>query len=176
MIFAAALGHLVPYPSANVLAAAWAWDSVLAGVDDFYSEVLQDLKAWAAAPPKMRPSSAGEPTTPSSLSSTDFSSQDGPSEVVELPTSDGQEQPASISDSPMLSQDDPATPDTQEQVGVRTCPPVGPAPRSAWPACRRRSDAGRDVSSLGTSGVGRVQPPLPSESASPREAISLNSS
>ena len=33
MIFAAALGHLVPYASANVLAAAWAW-SRSSGVPD----------------------------------------------------------------------------------------------------------------------------------------------
>lgn len=60
-------------------------DSVLAACDDFYAEVLQDLKAWSATPPKMRPASPAsldvEPTKPSSLSSTDYSSQDGPSEL-----------------------------------------------------------------------------------------------
>jgi hypothetical protein len=59
-------------------------DSVLEAVDGFYAEVLQDLKAWSAAPPKLRPAApAGpeaEPTHPASLSSTDYSSQDGPSE------------------------------------------------------------------------------------------------
>lgn len=58
-------------------------DSVLAGVDSFYADVLQDLKAWSAAPPKLRPAKATEmedveTTHPASLSSTDFSSQDGP--------------------------------------------------------------------------------------------------
>ena len=58
-------------------------DSVLGAVDTFYGDVLGDLKAWAAAPPKMRPqtpSDSGEPEDiwPTSLASTDFSSQDGP--------------------------------------------------------------------------------------------------
>jgi hypothetical protein len=58
-------------------------DSVLSGVDEFYEQVLGDLKTWSAAPPKMRPetpttSEDHEPTRPASLSSTDFSSQDGP--------------------------------------------------------------------------------------------------
>ena len=58
-------------------------DSVLVGVDAFYADVLQDLKAWSAAPPKLRPAKATEmddveTTHPASLSSTDFSSQDGP--------------------------------------------------------------------------------------------------
>ena len=56
-------------------------DSVLAATDTFYAEVLQYLKAWSAAPPKLR--AAGptppdtEPTKPLSLSSTEYSSQDG---------------------------------------------------------------------------------------------------
>lgn len=57
-------------------------DSVLAGVDAFYTGILQDLKAWSAVPPKMRPSPAApedvEPVVPASLSSTELSSQDGP--------------------------------------------------------------------------------------------------
>lgn len=57
-------------------------DSLLAASDQFYAEVLQNLKAWSAAPPKMRPVSPvtadAEPTRPASLRSTDFSSQDGP--------------------------------------------------------------------------------------------------
>lgn len=58
-------------------------DSVLDGIDGFYAAVLGDLKAWSAAPPKLRqPAPAAvadlEPTNPASLASTDFSSQDGP--------------------------------------------------------------------------------------------------
>lgn len=57
-------------------------DSILGAVDDFYAQVLGDLKAWSAAPPKMRPEAPStpeerEPTSPASLSSTDYSSQDG---------------------------------------------------------------------------------------------------
>lgn len=58
-------------------------DSVIDGVDSFYANVLGDLKAWSAAPPKMRDlpasqSAEAEPVMPASLASTDFSSQDGP--------------------------------------------------------------------------------------------------
>lgn len=70
-------------------------DSVLAGIDSFYAEVLQDLKAWSAAPPKLRPATPpgadGEVARPFSLSSTDFSSQDGPSAVAPDAPLDGPE-------------------------------------------------------------------------------------
>lgn len=67
-------------------------DSVLNSVDNFYGQVLGDLKAWAVAPPKMRPETPAvlndrEPTHPASLSSTDFSSQDGPA-TAEASTED----------------------------------------------------------------------------------------
>lgn len=57
-------------------------DSVLNAVDAFYAEVLGDLTAWAAAPPKMRDLTAVEtpvldPVVSATLASTDFSSQDG---------------------------------------------------------------------------------------------------
>ncbi|WP_240977173.1 hypothetical protein [Knoellia koreensis] len=60
-------------------------DSVLASVDSFYADVLGDLKAWSAAPPKLRPTSPDaveglEHTMPASLVSTDYSSQDGPTQ------------------------------------------------------------------------------------------------
>jgi len=55
-------------------------DSVLNGVDAFYSDVLQDLRPWSATPPKLRPAHPGAPdideSVPASLSSTDYSSQD----------------------------------------------------------------------------------------------------
>jgi hypothetical protein len=56
-------------------------DSALSASDAFYADVLQHLKAWSAAPPKLRqpgptPPNA-EPTKPHSLSSTEYSSQDG---------------------------------------------------------------------------------------------------
>lgn len=56
-------------------------DSVLSAVDVFYGEVLGDLKAWSAAPPRLRPgvspsSDERDPSRPASLSSIDYSSQD----------------------------------------------------------------------------------------------------
>lgn len=57
-------------------------DSVLDLVDAFYGDVLQHLKAWAAAPPKMREPVQPVPAEPSVLTSTALSSQDG-AEVVE---------------------------------------------------------------------------------------------
>lgn len=53
-------------------------DSVISAVDTFYETVVQHLKAWSAAPPKLR--TEIEPPVevrPSSLSSTALSSQDG---------------------------------------------------------------------------------------------------
>ncbi|WP_224766807.1 hypothetical protein [Janibacter melonis] len=54
-------------------------DSVLDGIDSFYADVLGDVKAWSAAPPRLRQESeaAPEPTPAAGLSSTDLSSQDG---------------------------------------------------------------------------------------------------
>lgn len=51
-------------------------DSVLDLVDTFYGDVLQHLKAWSAAPPRMREVEV-EPTDPPALSSASLSSQDG---------------------------------------------------------------------------------------------------
>lgn len=51
-------------------------DSVLDLLDEFYSEVVQTLKAWSASPPKLRDERV-EPE-PDSLTSTALSSQDGP--------------------------------------------------------------------------------------------------
>lgn len=65
-------------------------DSMLAATDTCYAEMLQFLKAWSAAPPKLRqpgpqPPEA-EPTRPHSLSSTEYSSQDGPEPVIATPS------------------------------------------------------------------------------------------
>ena len=59
-------------------------DSVIDLVDTFYSEVMQDLHAWSAAPPRMRtePVPGEEPAVAADLSSTSLSSQDGPEPVV----------------------------------------------------------------------------------------------
>jgi hypothetical protein len=62
-------------------------DSVLDLVDSFYGDVVQHLKAWSAAPPRMREADP-EPTEPPTLSSTSLSSQDG-AEPVEGDGSNG---------------------------------------------------------------------------------------
>lgn len=58
-------------------------DSVLDLVDDFYGEVVQHLKAWSAAPPRMRDTDVVPSEEPRALSSTSVSSQDGPEPVAE---------------------------------------------------------------------------------------------
>ena len=60
-------------------------DSVLNLVDAFYGDVLQHLKAWAAAPPKMRDPVAPVAAEPPALTSTALSSQDGPDPVPSPP-------------------------------------------------------------------------------------------
>ena len=68
-------------------------DSTIAAIDAFYGDVLQNLKAWSAAPPKLRQPDAEqvavEQSAPVSLVSTGFSSQDEPaprsSEVISIP-------------------------------------------------------------------------------------------
>jgi len=54
-------------------------DSVLDTVDGFYADVMQHLKAWSAAPPKVRavPEDDAEALAGDSLVSTSLSSQDG---------------------------------------------------------------------------------------------------
>jgi hypothetical protein len=52
-------------------------DGVLDAVDVFYGDVMQHLKAWAAAPPKMREPIEPPADVPVQLASTAFSSQDG---------------------------------------------------------------------------------------------------
>ena len=52
-------------------------DSVLNTLDTFYGEIVQHIKPWAAAPPKLRENEQPEPV-PESLISTSLSSQDGP--------------------------------------------------------------------------------------------------
>lgn len=51
-------------------------DSVLDGVDAFYEEIVQNLKAWSAAPPKLRPELEPPEGERTDLTSTALSSQD----------------------------------------------------------------------------------------------------
>jgi hypothetical protein len=55
-------------------------DSLLAAIDDFYERVIQNLKPWMPAPPRLRAPDEPQPTepVPVSLVSTSISSQDGP--------------------------------------------------------------------------------------------------
>lgn len=53
-------------------------DSVLDAVDGFYEDTVQNIKAWSAAPPKMRNEVEAPEAESSSLTSTALSSQDGP--------------------------------------------------------------------------------------------------
>ncbi len=52
-------------------------DSVLTAVDTFYGSVLQNLKAWTPSPAKLRDAAEVPTLSPSSLTSTAISSQDG---------------------------------------------------------------------------------------------------
>lgn len=56
-------------------------DSVLDLTDTFYADVLQNLKAWSASPPKMREDSVEVPSPPA-LASGALSSQDGPEDIT----------------------------------------------------------------------------------------------
>ena len=86
--FRVALDH--PLGSKRGLGRGSFIDSVLDAVDAFYGEVLQNLKAWAATPPKLREQAEAEPVTPA-LTSTALSSQDGIEESSALtpPDADG---------------------------------------------------------------------------------------
>ena len=59
-------------------------DSVQDAVDTFYGDVLQYLKAWSAAAPRMR-EEPEPPTVPAALSSTALSSQDGTEDPAPAP-------------------------------------------------------------------------------------------
>ena len=52
-------------------------DSVLDLLDTFYGDVVQYLKAWSAAPPRMREVEVVPTEEPASVASTAISSQDG---------------------------------------------------------------------------------------------------
>jgi hypothetical protein len=56
-------------------------DAVLAAIDGFYADVVQQLKAWTAAPPRMR-EVADEQPVPPALPSTALSSQDGTAQAT----------------------------------------------------------------------------------------------
>jgi hypothetical protein len=55
-------------------------DSVLEAVNVFYAEVMQNLRAWSATPPRLREPAELKP--PEALASTALSSQDGAEPAV----------------------------------------------------------------------------------------------
>lgn len=57
-------------------------DSVISAVEDFYGDVVQHLKAWSAAPPRLR-EAVDELPTQSALDSNALSSQDGADAVAD---------------------------------------------------------------------------------------------
>jgi hypothetical protein len=59
-------------------------DSILDAVDACYAEVMQYVKVWTAAPPKVRETGETQPVA-AALVSTALSSQDGSEDVVEPP-------------------------------------------------------------------------------------------
>ena len=61
--------------------------SVLDLLDGFYEDVIQSIKPWSAAPPRLRPKTPEppEPTVPAALASTSLSSQDGAEPAVIRP-------------------------------------------------------------------------------------------
>lgn len=59
-------------------------DSVVTAVETFYRDVMQHLKAWSAAPPRLREPAEIEPHIPKALPSTSLSSQDGAEPVPDL--------------------------------------------------------------------------------------------
>jgi hypothetical protein len=83
-------------------------DSVLDLVDAFYGDVVQNLKAWSASPPKMRDVDP-EPTQPAALSSTSLSSQDGAEPAPDPKPADPEPLAASHSQSNGQGEVDPST-------------------------------------------------------------------
>jgi hypothetical protein len=77
-------------------------DSMLEAVDAFYGDVLQYLKAWSAAPPKLR-EDPEPPVRPVALSSTALSSQDGAEQAPDAPV--GTPPPADATSTPGQSTD-----------------------------------------------------------------------
>ncbi|MFC5179406.1 hypothetical protein [Nocardioides taihuensis] len=69
-------------------------DSVLDLVDSFYGDVVQFLKPWAAAPPRMREPEVVPHEEPVALASTAISSQDGAEPVAQVGPGEGSSSPS----------------------------------------------------------------------------------
>lgn len=99
-------------------------DSVEGAIDAFYGDIVQDLRAWTAAPPRLR-DTPEQPDERPALTSTALSSQDG-SDAEETP----QRPDPKTESSPPIDRDEPTA---AEHVGPSTPvlaanPPGGPEP------------------------------------------------
>ncbi|GAB3412901.1 hypothetical protein [Flindersiella endophytica] len=77
-------------------------DSVLGAIDTFYGEVVQNLKAWSAAPPRLRDPSEPRQPVASSLVSTALSSQDGAEPKPPQPPEAAETPPVAIAPAPVV--------------------------------------------------------------------------
>jgi hypothetical protein len=93
-------------------------DSLLGAVDTLYGEVVQNLKAWSAAPPRLREPSEPRQPVPTSLVSTALSSQDG-----------ADPQPPQLPESPQPSE--PTEPEAEAPVVTGPGPGPGPVAEDA---------------------------------------------
>ena len=85
-------------------------DSMLDAIDSFYEEVIQNLKPWMSAPPKLRSTENSiemEPV-PAGLSSTAISSQDGPDPTEDVRPVEADERPVEADESEEVSARDEA--------------------------------------------------------------------
>lgn len=89
-------------------------DSLLAGIDDFYTQVIQNLKPWMPAPPRLRSTDEPQPIEPvaASLVSTAISSQDGPEAPAPAVT-------ASADDGQLATADDEPTAPERAEAAVQ---------------------------------------------------------
>jgi hypothetical protein len=79
--------------------------SVLDAVDTFYGDVMQNVKAWTAAPPRMRSLDDEPAVQPAALSSTALSSQDGP-ETPSPDETDPTIEPSTVEETAPVSDND----------------------------------------------------------------------
>ena len=85
-------------------------DSLLAAIDDFYEQVIQNLKPWMPTPPRLRSPDQPQPVEPvaASLVSTAISSQDGADPVTSSTATSADHHEASAQTVPHL--DEPREP------------------------------------------------------------------
>jgi hypothetical protein len=93
-------------------------DSVENAINSFYGDIVQDLRAWTAAPPRLREVPEAPDERPS-LTSTALSSQDG---------AESEEAPRQPEDGPVVDAAAPDDPLDTESAGQPT-----PSVAGSWP-------------------------------------------